>query len=57
MRQQFCIECRWIDLRIDFNRGSHYFCVKRRKPLTSAVLHRKVCKEFARVLPQEHWGP
>ncbi len=56
-RQDFCVECRHCDLRIDFDSGSHYFCRAEEKPLGHAVLSRRACRLFELPAPASHWGP
>ena len=54
--QPLCIECRWCDLRVDFDSGSNYYCERTGEALTAAILQRKACKDFKPAPAAAHWG-
>jgi len=56
-RKRWCVECRFCQLRVDFDAGSHYFCGIQMKPLESSLLSRRACRRFQQPLPAAYWGP
>lgn len=52
-----CIDCRWCELHLDLERGSNYYCLRKRRKLTYDVIHRVPCAQFAPNSPAPHWGP
>lgn len=52
-----CVDCRWLQMRIDFDRGSNFFCLKRRLRPGARILWKKPCGDFepietAKLLPE-----
>ena len=56
-KRNMCIECAWCDLKVDFENGSNYFCLKRKEVLPAALLDRKACGDFVSPTCGAHWGP
>ena len=56
-RDNKCIECAYCDLTVDFYAGSHYTCLKTKKPLPSAMLDKKACSAFVKPITGAQWGP
>lgn len=52
-----CVECRFCELRVDFDLGSRYFCGREAKPLGAWPLWRSACPKFQIPTPAAHWGP
>ncbi|MBI2069616.1 MAG: hypothetical protein HYT79_03360 [Elusimicrobia bacterium] len=50
MMENFCLDCFWCDLVVDFSGKSHYCCRKNGERLIGSILNRPACPEF---LPQE----
>lgn len=53
MGKRLCIQCRWLDIRVDFDRGSNYRCVKTGELITGGILERPACENFA-FLPADY---
>lgn len=53
----YCMECRWLDLRIDFDLGSNYWCLKKERVLKGAISQRPACADYASPPSGEYWGP
>ncbi len=56
-RKRWCVECRFCQLRVDFDAGSHYFCGAEQRPLGADVLGRPACRKFQAPVQHGHWGP
>lgn len=56
-KKRLCIECRWCDLRVDFDRGSNYCCLKTGEQLPAAILQRAACRLFEPQPAFPYWGP
>ncbi len=55
--KRLCVQCRWLDLSVEFERGSNYCCMRNGKAITGGILARPACDRFAPLPPSPHWGP
>ena len=42
-----CVDCGWLDLRVDFNGRSNYWCGVKQDNLEGSVIWKKPCRRFA----------
>jgi len=52
-----CVSCRFCDLRINFDVGSHYVCLRTGETIRGPILLRPACGDFLPPAPVQHWGP
>lgn len=41
-----CIDCRWLETRVSFDRDAHYECRKTELPPGAAIAWRAPCAQF-----------
>lgn len=58
MGKRLCVECRFCELCVDFDAGSHYRCEATGEPLApGSVIHRPACGNYEPPPAPAHWGP
>lgn len=53
----FCVECRWCELKENKDHHLRYRCERLKRPLDWDVIRKKACKDFRPQAPSSYWGP